>query len=96
MLPFAARMSELARYTPGMPATTELPVMLMSPPPVALSIEIKLAPPFGFNITPYDGLTVPEFVVFPIKVIAAPVALAEIIEPDVDALGASEIARPWK
>jgi hypothetical protein len=45
---------------------------------------------------PYAGLVVPEFVVFPIKVIAAPVVLAEIIEPDVDALGASEIARPWK
>ena len=79
-----------------MPETTALPVMFMSPPPVALSIAMKLAPPFGFSITPYAGLVVPEFVVFPIKVIAAPVVLAEIIEPDVDALGASEIARPWK
>ena len=79
-----------------MPATTELPVMLMSPPPVARNIAMKLAPPFGLSMMPYAGLVVPEFVVFPIKVIAAPVVLAEIIEPDVDALGASEIARPWK
>jgi hypothetical protein len=46
-------------------------------------------------MTPYDGLLVPEFVVFPIRVIAEPVAFDEIIEPEVVGLGASEIANPW-
>ena len=96
MVPFAARMSALARKTPGTPATAELPVMLMSPPPVALSIAMKLAPPFGLSMTPYAGLLVPEFVVFPIRVIAEPVAFDEIIEPEVVGVGASEIAKPWK
>jgi hypothetical protein len=47
-------------------------------------------------MTPYAGLLVPEFVVFPIRVIAEPVAFDERIEPEVVGLGASEIARPWK
>ena len=70
--------------------------MLMSPPPVALSIAMKLAPPFGLSTMPNAGWDTAVLEVLPISVIALPLAFEEIIEPEVDGLGASEIANPWK